>query len=155
MYNARPWLEDSMMSGMISGNVNVLNSNGNPDELRSYIDDLKIEVINSHIWWSDKITYQAIQGNQNINWVLAMHGCYEALIENPDWDNDFLAMVKPVLDRATSIIYATNKNKKVFESVTVNNINKLHNVYYGYQLQNIGLKDKTELGIGKDDFVLV
>ncbi|AWV36047.1 glycosyltransferase [Paenibacillus odorifer] len=153
VYNARPWLEDSMMSGMISRNVNVLKSNGNPDELRSYINDLKIEVINSHIWWSDKITYHAIQGNQNINWVLAMHGCYEALIENPDWDNDFSSLVKPVLDRANSIIYATNKNKRVFDTVEVNNIDKLYKVYYGYQLQNIGLKDKTELGIAEDDFV--
>ncbi|WP_410515269.1 glycosyltransferase [Paenibacillus sp. BR2-3] len=153
VYNARPWLKDSVMTEMISANVTVLHSNGSSDELRSYIDDLSIEVINSHIWWSDKITFQAIQGNGNINWVLAMHGCYEALIENLDWDKDFESLVKPVLDRANSIIYATNKNRKVFDKVVINDIEKLHKVYYGYQLQNIAPKNKSDLGIAIDELI--
>ncbi|MBY0118887.1 glycosyltransferase [Paenibacillus xylanexedens] len=153
IYNARPWLEEESVLKMISSSVNVLPSSGNPEELMSHIENLNIDTINSHIWWSDKIVFNAIKDNKDINWVLSMHGCYEALQQNPDWDHDFLNLVPMVLERANHIIHATDKNLKIFDQVRVTNRNKIKKVYYGYDLQSIPKKDKAILGIKQNEFV--
>ncbi|MEK3789516.1 glycosyltransferase [Paenibacillus sp. FSL K6-1230] len=153
IYNARPWLEEESVLKMISPSVKVLPSTGNPEELKSYIENLNIDTINSHIWWSDKIVFNAIKESKDINWVLSMHGCYEALQQNPDWDHDFLNIVPMVLERANHIIHATDKNLKIFEQVKVSEPNKIKKVYYGYDLQSIPEKDKAILGIKQNDFV--
>ncbi|MFF3923928.1 glycosyltransferase [Paenibacillus lactis] len=154
IYSARPWLTDPMMINMISQSVTILSSSSSPQELREYIDYYKIDVINSHIWWSDKITFQALEGKNSINWVLSMHGCYEALSANQDWDIEFSSMVGSVLDRADQIIFASEKNKKVFETVVVRNLdNKLHKIYYGYKIQNIEKKRRLDLGISDNELV--
>lgn len=153
IYNARPWLVDRVITTMISESVTILPSNGDPNELGAYMDSIGIEVVNSHIWWSDKITYRAIKNKPLTQWVLSMHGCYEALMKNPDWDIDFEGLVKPVLDRANHIIYATDKNLEIFSEVKINTPSKRRKIYYGYQLQNIPKKNKQDLGIEENSFV--
>lgn len=154
VYNARPWLQaDPVIRDMISSSVTVLESSGDPEQLKEYIDVLKIDTVNSHIWWSDKISYQALRNNNEVNWILSMHGCYEALKVNPDWDGEFKKLVSPILNKAKNIIYATDKNLEIFKDVNVSDPSKLRKVYYGYRLESIPPKNKKELGIKPEDFL--
>ncbi|MGQ4680127.1 glycosyltransferase [Paenibacillus polymyxa] len=153
IYNARPWLLEESVLKMVSPSVEILPSKGDPEELRGYIEKFNITTINSHIWWSDKITYLAVKEMTSVNWVLSMHGCYEALLQNPDWDNDFLQLVPNVLERANHIIYATNKNLKIFSEVNISDSSKIKKVYYGYDLQSIPSKNKESIGIREGEFV--
>lgn len=150
LYNARPWLSEERIVNMIADKVTVLDSNGTPEQLRGYILQNHIQIINNHIWWSDKIVYQAAH-DLNVKIVLSMHGCYEALVEHPDWDKDFDVLVPEILGRANEIIYATDKNKKIFERVPV--LEKTHQIYYGYELESIPRKDKQELNMQQDAFI--
>lgn len=154
IYNARPWLPtDPVIAKMISETVTVLESSGNPDELKDLINNLEIDTVNSHIWWSDKISYRALKGNTKVKWVLSMHGCYEGLKANPDWDGEFNSLVGPMLNAANHIIYATDKNLEIFDVVKLEDTTKLHKIYYGYQLQSIPAKDKREIGVHSGEFL--
>lgn len=150
VYNARPWLSEDRIVNMLSERVTILDSKGDPAELQNYIKDLNIDVINSHIWWSDKIAYKAAK-DLDVKEVLSMHGCYEALLQHPEWDGEFENLSAKILNRANEIIYATAKNKKIFETVSVNE--KIHQIYYGYELESIPKKDRSSLNIDKDSFV--
>lgn len=150
LYNARPWLREERIERMILPKVMILDSNGTPEQLRSYIQKLQIEIINDHIWWSDKLVYKAA-ADLNTRIVLSMHGCYEALLQHPEWDEEFTGLVSPILKRADEIIYATAKNKRIFEHVPVEG--KTHQIYYGYELESIPPKNRAELGIEEDSFV--
>ena len=150
VYNARPWLVEERIVKMFAKRVHVLESNGDPNQLREYVKQYGIETINCHIWWSDKITYQAVK-DMDTKVVLSMHGCYEALLQNPDWDVDFEKMSVDILNRADEIIYATDKNKKIFEKVEVSE--KIHQIYYGYELESIPRKQRETLKIDEDSFV--
>ena len=150
VYNARPWLVEERIVKMFAQRVHVLESNGDPNQLREYVKQYGIETINCHIWWSDKITYQAVK-DMDTKVVLSMHGCYEALLQNPDWDVDFEKMSVDILNRADEIIYATDKNKKIFEKVEVSE--KIHQIYYGYELESIPRKQRETLKIDEDSFV--
>lgn len=154
IYNARPWLTtDPVIAKMISEAVTVLDSTGNPDELKELITELDIDVVNSHIWWSDKISYRALKGNQKVKWILSMHGCYEGLKANPDWDGEFANLVSPMLNTADHVIYATNKNLEIFDVVKLEDSSKLHKIYYGYELQSIPPKNREELGMKQGEFL--
>ena len=150
VYNARPWLSEERIVKMLSEKVTILESHGDYAELQNYIKELKIDVINNHIWWADKISYKAAK-DLDTKIVLSMHGCYEALLQHPDWDVEFNELAPQILNRADEIIYATDKNKKIFETVSVNE--KIHQIYYGYELESIPKKDRSSLNIDEDSFV--
>lgn len=152
LYNARPWLKEERVIKMLNKKVNILQSNGDPMQLKSYLQQYNIEAINSHIWWADKIVFKAIKDVPNITHVIGMHGCYEALLEHPDWDGEFLQLVPQIFNRANNIIYATQKNTKIFEVVPTE-ITKIKKVYYGYELESIPKKDLNSIGISEDSFV--
>ena len=153
VYSARPWLSDKNVVNMFSSKVKILDSKGDPKELEQIIKKEKIEVINSHIWWSDKLVYKAIKNLPNIKWIISMHGCYDALVENEDWDKEFKLLVREILDKSNNIIYATEKNKKIFNHLNYENMEKTHKIYYGYELQNLETIDKKILSIPEDAIV--
>ena len=149
VYSARPWLFSENVLKMFSEKVIILDSTGDYKELREYILNEKIDVVNSHIWWSDKITYKAIK-DIDIKWVLSMHGCYEGLVGNKDWDLEFENIVGNMFKRSNSIVYATEKNKKIFEFLNFKDFHKTFKIYYGYELQNIKKVEKSLLNIGEE-----
>ncbi|MCI9485900.1 MAG: glycosyltransferase [Lachnospiraceae bacterium] len=150
LYNARPWLREERIVRMISEKVTILESRGDPEELRRHILERKVEIINDHIWWSDKIVYKAA-ADLKVRIILSMHGCYEALLENPGWDGEFADLAPRILGRADAVIYATDKNKKIFETVPVEA--KAHLVHYGYERESIPPKKREEFGIRENSFV--
>lgn len=153
VYNARGWLVDQSVVDMISLNVKLVNDIGDSTDLRKYIIDNNINAVNSHIWWSDKVAYEALKDLEDVNWTLSMHGCYENLVENPEIDNQFLLIVEDMFKRANHIIYATEKNLRVFEKLNLDYKLKLNKIYYGYELQSIPMKGKHLLNIPENEFV--
>jgi glycosyltransferase involved in cell wall biosynthesis/GT2 family glycosyltransferase len=152
IYNARPWLVNDQIVEMLSPLIKLVSSSGDSSELDNLIVTEGIRVVNSHIWWSDKAAYHAVKQNPEVKWIISMHGCYEALLDDPGIDWEFESIVKKMFHRANHIIYATDKNRRIFEKVYVEE-KKLHKVYYGYTLQSIPPKSKEQLGIGPNDFV--
>lgn len=150
LYNARPCQVEERIVKMISERVTILESNGDPEQLKRYIKQYKIDTINDHIWWADKMAYKAAK-DLDTKIVLSMHGCYEALLQHPDWDEEFTSLAPKILNRANEIIYATNKNKKIFETVPV--LEKTHLIHYGYELESIPTKNRASIGIDEDSFV--
>lgn len=150
VYNARPWLYEERIEKMFSEKVCILQSQGDPSQLKKYIVEYGIDIINDHIWWSDKIVYKAAC-DLDKRIVLSMHGCYEGLLQHPEWDNEFDELSSDILNRADAIIYATDKNKKIFEKVPV--LNKAQKIYYGYELESIPKKERSLLNITEDSFI--
>ncbi len=150
LYNARPWLCEDRVYNMISDKVHILDSKGDPNQLREFVIAYHIDTINDHIWWSDKIAYKAVS-DLDTKIVLSMHGCYEALMQHPDWDEEFDILAPDILNRANNIIYATDKNKRIFSRIPVEE--KSHKIYYGYELESIPIAVKESLNMEQDSFV--
>lgn len=152
LYNARPWIEEERILHMIDEKVHILSSNGDPQQLKGYIEKYHISIINSHIWWSDKAVYQALQEEKKAHWTLSMHGCYEALLDNPEIDEFFEPNVSDMLNTTDNIIYATDKNKQIFEETHLDQT-KTDKIHYGYEIQSIPTVNRQEVGIAENSFV--
>jgi glycosyltransferase involved in cell wall biosynthesis len=74
----------------------------------------EIGTIVSHIWWADRFAL-AVNRALGLPWYVQMHGCYEALVEHPDWDPEFGCLVGDVMERAAGITYLSANNLAVFE----------------------------------------
>lgn len=153
VYNARGWLVDQSVIDLISPSVKLVNDITDSANLTKYIIENNINVVNSHIWWSDKVAYEAVKDLKHVNWILSMHGCYENLIENPKIDDQFSLIVEQIFERANHIVYATEKNLKVFNNYKLKFENKLNKIYYGYELQSIPMKEKKLLNIPENEYV--
>ncbi|MCM3747650.1 glycosyltransferase [Paenibacillus pasadenensis] len=150
--NARPGLQQDQFISMLSSSITITPSFKTADDMAAYIRVEGISIVNSHIWWSDKLSFLAVKENPDVKWVISMHGCYEAIIEQPSIDRDFGKMVEKMFQRADHIIYATDKNKQIFNRVSVPE-EKRSKIYYGYKLQNIQLKQRAFLGINDDALI--
>jgi glycosyltransferase involved in cell wall biosynthesis len=74
----------------------------------------QIDLIVSHIWWADRFTF-AVNRDMRLPWFIQMHGCYEALAQNPDWDSEFSDLVRPLMALVTGVCYLTPRNLRIFE----------------------------------------
>ncbi len=155
IYNARPWLMDSRFINLVENETIILESNGQPTQLAEYIQRYEIDFINTHVWWSDKILYESLKyiKNNNFQWAITMHGCYEFLKDNLDVDKDFNEIVKDIFNSANKIIYTAEKNLQIINERKLNVHNKLIKIYNGYEKINIKAKLRCELGIKEDAFV--
>ncbi|SET25408.1 Glycosyltransferase involved in cell wall bisynthesis [Pseudobutyrivibrio sp. C4] len=155
LYNARPYLAEKRIEKMIMPGVTVLESEGTPENLAYFIKKHDIDIVNSHIWWADKITYKALSllPFNHVKYLLCMHGCYEMLINNLDVDCEFECLYKLILKRADNIIIGSEKNREIFNHVYIDE-SKISRVYYGYELQNVPQKKMNELTTTKEPFVV-
>src|SRR5262249_34999640 len=56
-----------------------------------------IDRLISQIWWADRFTL-AVNRGLGIPWFIQMHGCYEALLEHPDWDRGFGELATEIMN---------------------------------------------------------
>ena len=154
LYNARPHLWDERVISLIDSKVKLLHSSGLPYELRRYIVDLQIEVVNSHVWWADKLVFQAAAALP-VQWAISMHGCYEAFIKHPEWDAAFFRIVPSLLARADKVLYIADKNLTILEHVGLPKLKaKFTKVYNGYcRKEDVAPQSREAMGINDDDFV--
>lgn len=138
----------------IGPNVTVL---GSIQDARELIDDGKIDIVNSHIWWGDKVAYDLVRNN-NLWWILSMHGCYEMLMNNPDVDSSFHDRYKLFLKRADLITYDSEKNLQIFhknESL-LRDLYRAKKVYHGYKKPDLTkIIARQDLGVREDSFLFI
>jgi glycosyltransferase involved in cell wall biosynthesis len=117
------------------------------------MDTWGIDTVISNVWWADKLTYLAIR-DRKVRWILVMHGCYEALLANPHWDNDFSQLVRPLLMRADRIVYTAEKNLKAIESVGLTFRNSPVKIDNGFvKPTEFTAKSRADLDVNDSDFV--
>lgn len=155
MYCAQPNKYEARVRNMVSLNVKVLYSLGTPEDLKEHIKREDIQIVNSHIWWADKITYKALTllPKNDVKHLLCMHGCYEMLVHHPEVDGEFKQLFKDILQRADHIICGSTKNKEIFDYVDLNP-EKISIVHYGYEHQNVPAKLLESESISDDSFVV-
>jgi glycosyltransferase involved in cell wall biosynthesis/glycogen synthase len=153
LYNARPHLENSEIRDTISRGVRLYTDTADPNHAADILANEGIDAVISNVWWSDKLAYFAIK-EKKVRWVLAMHGCYEALAANPGWDSDFQRIIKPLLLRADHIVYTADKNLAPLESLGLSLKDKLIKINNGF-LKPDGFitRKRGEFGVKDSDFI--
>ena len=137
LLNARPLLDDSNLTKMLSDRVALLEGRMNavghlrycterpglyePDlspirvsALSALCDWLGIEVAFSHIWWADKLANQLVRAT-SMRWFLHMHGCYEFLLDSSEIDPEFPQLTREIFPRVQGVFYLDEKNLAVFD----------------------------------------
>ncbi len=134
--------------------IKIFKSKGCAEELRSYIIRFKIDLVSSHIWFSDKLTYKALDGLSHIKWIITLHGCYPLFYLHPDMDREFSMLVGKVLDATDRIIYLTQHNIDIFDTMNIRiDRDKFLKIYNGYKPVEIPARKREELAIKGDDFI--
>lgn len=153
LYNARPFLENEKVKENISPCVELHSGDKALTQVSAIIDKYKIDTVISHVWWADKLVYSSIK-NRKVKWLLVMHGCYEALVEHPDWDKDFPRIARPLLKRADYIVYTANKNFTAIESIDSNiQKNKCIKINNGFLRRDASIKiSRNKFGLKDGDF---
>lgn len=82
--------------------------------LTSFLEAAQIEMVSSHVWWSDKLAFGLKQACPDVKWLITMHGCYERILKEPDIDPWFSKNAGKLLDTADGVIYLADKNLAVF-----------------------------------------
>ena len=141
------------MKDMISDDVNVLEYKNDIELLRLYNTMLNFKSVLSFIWWSDKLSYYTFKDIPNVKRIISMHGCYENILEHPDIDPYFGANVQNMLDSANYIVYTAEKNKRILKECNLESNPKVSKIDNGFILDKYPKKDKSLLGINKDEFV--
>jgi glycosyltransferase involved in cell wall biosynthesis len=156
LYNARPALFDKKMAANISSDVCVLPGTGEAKNLSEYINDLRIDFVSTHVWWSDKIAYLALKDvTRKPKWIITMHGCYENLMQDPLIDRDFCDIAPKTLQSASAVFYIADKNLQYIKSIKLDDV-KLLKVNNGYLLPDkIAVPSRKELNLTHQDFVFL
>ncbi|MBI4245244.1 MAG: glycosyltransferase [Planctomycetes bacterium] len=154
LYAVRSKLFREGIFNAIDSRVHILESTANTEELRRYISEYSIDIINSHVYISDKHVFTSIDGLKDMPWVVSMHGCYE----NADYfaeifDKEFNVYAKKILSRANKIIYVADKNKTFFRYVIPSPEQKSKKIYNGYIKKNVPSRSREELFISPGDFI--
>jgi len=118
-----------------------------------HIKKYNIEVVNSHAWWADKLVYKAIRDNNDINWLISMHGLYEYLDNNPDVDEEFNVLYIPMMKRVNHIIHAADKNAEVVRSRSPELTDKLCKILNGFTMQSIQPIARERITSDKKSFI--
>ena len=119
------------LASRVSRRVVVL-PDGDLSQLLSFVEAAQIELINSHVWWSDKLAYDVKRERPEIRWLITMHGCYEQIIQKPQIDSWFFDNVTNLLACADGVAYLADKNLAVFEHFGIPvQAGKVRKVYNG------------------------
>ncbi len=112
----------------------------------------KIDVVISHVWWADRLAF-AMTRDLGLPWFIRMHGCYEGLVENPDWDAAFPDLVRPMLQAATGVFYSTKRNLKVFDWARLPAPELTAQLFNGFDASQVPRTPGNSLERGENDFV--
>lgn len=73
----------------------------------------KIDVIISHVWWSDRLAYE-LHRRCGVKWFIRMHGCYELNMRRPEADPGFAGLVRPMFAACSGVLPCSDKNLQIF-----------------------------------------
>lgn len=152
MYNARPEMQDITFFENLSPNVIILPSMGDPTELRRYVEIIDPDIVNSHVWWAEIVTYQAIH-DIPIPWILTTHGCHETLLAVPECDPRHAEYGVKVLSRADRVIYVAEKNRTILHTFPEIGAEKYVKMLNGCTVSPYTPRNREELDIAPEDVV--
>lgn len=152
LVNARRKQVNPIIKNMISSEVKLLDIYDDYEILKNISPSLNLKAVISFIWWSDKLSYLAFK-NTDIKMIFSMHGCYEMLLHHSEIDPYFNKNIESMLNRANSIVYTAEKNKEIFDKISIQEQDKIVKIDNGFILNDFSKKDRQVLNIGNDDFV--
>jgi glycosyltransferase involved in cell wall biosynthesis len=109
---------DGDLSGKLDARVGLL-PEMDFEQLAGVVGIVGIDLISSHVWWSDKLAFGLKKRRPGTRWLMTMHGCYERILQEPRIDPWFSDNVAELLDTADAIAYIADKNLKVFERFVI------------------------------------
>jgi glycosyltransferase involved in cell wall biosynthesis/2-polyprenyl-3-methyl-5-hydroxy-6-metoxy-1,4-benzoquinol methylase len=112
----------------------------------------KIDVILSHIWWADRFVYK-LNKELELPWFIRMHGCYEGLLENPDWDVEFQKLIHPLIQSSTGICYSTERNIRYFKKYHIDLPKYVKQLFNGFNKDDLHIPVKSKISRQTNDFV--
>ncbi len=115
----------------------------------------QIDILNTHTWWADSFVSRHLDLSLNIPWVITMHGCYEACIQNTSNYPNFRKESCEALSKACKIIFISDKNLEFFKHVNNEELrSKTLKIYNGFAKIINKKIDLTPWGVANDDFKL-
>jgi glycosyltransferase involved in cell wall biosynthesis len=122
---------DGDLSGKLAEGVGLL-PKMDFEQLAAFVDLVGIELISSHVWWSDKLAFHLKSRRPETRWLMTMHGCYERILQEPQIDPWFGDNVAELLNTADAVAYIADKNLKVFERFAITPVpGRVRKVYNG------------------------
>lgn len=126
--------------------------------LRQTLEQLKIDVLNSHMIKSDYVAAAAATKSRPVvPLVISMHGCYEDFLYKKS-EPEVTQHSRRALRQAAGIVYLSEKNLEIFSVPGVRPLSDLPHVqiYNGFEGRFSGpdqLPTRAQLGIGEHDIV--
>jgi glycosyltransferase involved in cell wall biosynthesis len=175
--NARPWRINPQILKQIDPSVRLLEGTllstpwsyqdgSNKEEwpkdclknrievLRELVQFHRVDLIHSHVWWADKLAYQ-VSRQTGLPWFIHMHGDYEALTAHPEWDPEFLQLVRPMMSTADGLFYLTGRNLRVFEAGLADKPRHSIQVFNGFDPAAIDETGDRSVARSESDVVFV
>jgi glycosyltransferase involved in cell wall biosynthesis len=131
---------------------------GDFQQLLSFLEAADIELIHSHVWWSDKLAYRLKRERPETRWVITMHGCYERILKEQYIDPFFFPNVVELLSATDGIAYLADKNLEVFDHFGLPfDSRRMRKIYNGVDLPEeiSALVDAKQAKTGAHSFVMV
>lgn len=153
--NAQPHLWDEEIIQSVDERVVLLEGSLSPapwshqkhqriNIIRELIQFFGIDLLFSHIWWADRFAYE-INQTLHLPWFIAMHGCYEALTAHPDWDQEFLDLVEPMMRSVSGVCYLSQKNLLVFEKLSISMPQRIKRLFHGFDRNQIRVNQSSQV----------
>ncbi|MFO0827454.1 MAG: glycosyltransferase family 4 protein [Phycisphaerales bacterium] len=122
---------DPTFASRVGPDAELIESSADPTRIREIVSRERVTAVNSHLWWADKVVFEAIRG-LDVRWLVSMHGCYDMLIDQPHVEPRFRELASAVLERANRVAIAAEKNRRVFEQYGLSQV-RVERVPYGYE----------------------
>jgi glycosyltransferase involved in cell wall biosynthesis len=105
---------DGDLSGRLAEGVGLL-PKMDFEQLAGFVGIVGIDLINSHVWWADKLAFRLKERRPETRWLMTMHGCCELILQQPQIDPWLSDNILDLLTTADAVAYTADKNLKVFE----------------------------------------
>ncbi len=126
---------DPNFSARLGAETQFIDTSKDPAALAALIVRERIDAINSHTWWADRLVYAALDLLSTASrprWVVSMHGCYEQLLGRPQADSAFASLAPALLRKADAVAIAAVKNRRVFEAMELPDAQVIE-IPYGFE----------------------
>jgi glycosyltransferase involved in cell wall biosynthesis len=152
LYNARHFPDHEKVLEIIDPRVSLFHAQDGGPNLASLTESMDIDLVQTSLWWAEKVIHNSYHQINNIPWVTSMHGCHETLIKHPETDPTFKASIEEMKQEVSHWVYTAEKNREIFEHIgTPEHLSRIRN---GVVVKPITTLSREELGLRKTSVVL-
>lgn len=111
-----------------------------------------IDLIQTSIWWSEKLVHGVKKQLPDVAWVTSMHGCHETILDQLETDPTFMQCAAEMIDLVDHWVYTADKNLALFERIGMpRNCSRIPN---GTEKKCPRTVLRSELGLREDALIL-